>query len=87
MDAIEGTPEEFHQEEHVITGRRRVAVHRSRNGQALVHQRVDTNVGDTYCVQFTAAPSTANALVDIHDTTPSGDQWNYAAAEIVATRQ
>jgi hypothetical protein len=57
------------------------------SGQVLVHQRVDTQVGDTYWVQSTAAPSTANALVDIHDSAPTSDQWNYAAVEIVATRQ
>jgi hypothetical protein len=57
------------------------------SGQVLVHQRVDAQVGDTYWVQSTAAPSTANALVDIHDTAPTSDQWNYAAVEIVATRQ
>jgi hypothetical protein len=53
----------------------------------LVHRRVDTQVGDTYWVQSTAAPSTADALVDIHDSAPTSDQWNYAAVEIVATRQ
>jgi hypothetical protein len=57
------------------------------SGQVLVHQRVDTQVGDTYWVQSTTAPSTANALVDIHDSAPTSDQWNYAAVEIVATRQ
>ncbi len=57
------------------------------SGQVLVHQRVDTNVGDTYWVQSTAAPSTSNALVDIHDSSPTTDQWNYAAVEIVATHQ
>jgi hypothetical protein len=55
-------------------------------GQALVHQRVDSQVGDTYWVQSTTAPSTAYALVDIHDTSPTTDQWNYAAVEIIATR-
>jgi hypothetical protein len=57
------------------------------SGQVLVHQRIDTQVGDTYWVQSTAAPSTAYALVDIHDTSPTADRWNYAAVEIVATRQ
>jgi hypothetical protein len=56
------------------------------SGQVLVHQRVDAAVGDTYWVQSTAAPSTATGLVDIHDSAPTGDQWNYAAVEIVATR-
>ena len=54
------------------------------SGQVLVHQQIDTVVGDTYWVQSTAAPSTANALVDIHDTAPTTDRWNYAAVEIVA---
>jgi hypothetical protein len=55
-------------------------------GQVLVHQRVDTAVGDTFWVQSTAAPSTANALVDIRDSAPTTDQWNYVAVEIVAKR-
>ena len=54
------------------------------SGQVLVHQRVDTQTGDTYWVQSTLAPSTANALVDIHDSSPTTDRWNYAAVEIVA---
>jgi hypothetical protein len=57
------------------------------SGQVLVHQRVDTSVGDTFWVQSTAAPSVANGIVTIHDTQPTTDQWNYAAVEIVATRQ
>jgi hypothetical protein len=57
------------------------------SGQVLVHQKVDTAVGDTYWVQSTTAPSAANALVDIHDSAPTTDQWNYAAVEIVATHQ
>jgi Bacterial Ig domain/Lysyl oxidase len=55
------------------------------SGQVVVHQWVDTAVGNTCWVQSTATPSTANALVDIHDTSPTSDQWNYAAVEIVAT--
>jgi hypothetical protein len=56
-------------------------------GQVLVRQDVDTQVGDTFWVQSTTAPSAANALVDIHDSLPRTDRWNYAAVEIVATRQ
>ena len=56
-------------------------------GQVLVHQRLDTQTGDTYWVQSTAAPSTATGVVDIHDTSPTTDRWNYAAVEIVATHQ
>jgi hypothetical protein len=55
-------------------------------GQVLVHQRVDTQVGDTYWVQSTAAPSTSQGPVAIHDNLPIADRWNYAAVEIVATQ-
>jgi hypothetical protein len=57
------------------------------SGQVIVHQRVDTQVGDTFWVQSTAAPSTGTGVVTIHDNAPTNDQWNYAAVEIVATRQ
>ena len=57
------------------------------SGQVLVHQKLVTTTGDTFWVQSTAAPSTANALVDIHDNAPTGDRWNYCAVEVVATRQ
>lgn len=57
------------------------------SGQILVHQKVDSQIGDTHWVQSTTAPSTAYALVDIHDSAPTGDQWNYAAIEIVARPQ
>jgi hypothetical protein len=53
----------------------------------LVHQRLDSQVHDTYWVQSTTVPSTAFGVVDIHDSAPTTDQWNYAAVEIVATRQ
>ena len=56
------------------------------SGQTLVHQRVDTQVGDTFWVQSTAMPSAADGIVTIHDDAPTNDQWNYAAVEIVATR-
>ena len=55
-------------------------------GQVLVHQRVETAVGDTFWVQSTAAPATALGIVEIRDTAPVNHQWNYAAVEIVATR-
>jgi hypothetical protein len=56
------------------------------SGQVIVHERVDTPVGDTFWVQSTAAPSTAFGLVTIHDNAPTNDQWNYTAVEVVATR-
>ena len=55
-------------------------------GQVLVHQRLDTTVGDTFWCQSTIAPATTPGIVDIRDTAPVNHQWNYAAVEIVATR-
>ena len=57
------------------------------SGQVVVHQRIDTQTGDTYWVQSTVSPATANALIDIHDSAPTTDRWNYAVVEIVATPQ
>jgi hypothetical protein len=57
------------------------------SGQVLVHQRIDTQTGDTYWVQAAAAPVIVNGPVDIHDTSPTNDRWTYAAVEIVATHQ
>ena len=54
-------------------------------GQVLVHQRIDTQVGDTFWVQSTSAPTSAYGVVIIQDSAPTNDQWNYAAVEIVAT--
>jgi hypothetical protein len=56
------------------------------SGQVLVHQKL-ASVGDTYWVQSTTSPSSSNALVDMHDSAPTTDRWNYAAVEIVATHQ
>jgi Bacterial Ig domain/Lysyl oxidase len=57
------------------------------SGQVLVHQKLDTVAGDTYWVQSTTVPSVADGLVDIHDNSPTNDEWNYCAVEVVATRQ
>jgi hypothetical protein len=57
------------------------------SGQVLVHQRVDTQVGDTFWVQSTSTPSSANGIVQIGDVSPSNDRWNLASVEIVAARQ
>ncbi len=56
-------------------------------GQVLVHQRIDTQTGDTYWVQSTAVPSLVNGTVDIHDSSPTNDRWTYAAVEIIAANQ
>jgi hypothetical protein len=52
-------------------------------GQVVVHQRVDTVTGDTFWVQSTTAPNTAAGTVDIHDSAPTADQWNYVAVEVL----
>jgi hypothetical protein len=55
------------------------------SGQVLVHQRVDTQTGDTYWVQSTTAPATVNGSIDIRNTSPTNDRWTYAAVDIIAT--
>jgi hypothetical protein len=61
----------------------RAVAHTPVSGQVIVHQRVDTPVGDTFWVQSTAAPNTAAGTVDIHDSAPTSDQWNYAGVEVL----
>jgi len=53
------------------------------SGQVLVHQRIDTASGDTFWVQSTAAANASAGTVDIHDTAPTNDLWNYAAVEVL----
>jgi hypothetical protein len=52
-------------------------------GQVIVHQRVDTSTGDTFWMQSTTAPNSSAGTVDIHDTAPTSDQWNYAGLEVL----
>ena len=52
--------------------------------QVMVHQWVDTAVGDTFWVQArSTAVANANTAVQINDTSPTNDRWNLAAVEIV----
>jgi hypothetical protein len=54
------------------------------SGQTMVHQWLDTAIGDSYWVQRrTAALSTALSTATINDTAPTNDRWNLAAVEIV----
>jgi hypothetical protein len=53
------------------------------SGQVIVHQRVDTAAGDTFWVQSTTVPNSASGTVDIHDSAPTTDQWNYAGIEVL----
>jgi hypothetical protein len=52
------------------------------SGQVIVHQRVDTSTGDTFWVQSTTAPNASAGTVDIHDSAPTSDLWNYAGVEV-----
>ena len=53
--------------------------------QTLVHQWVDATNGDTYWVQAaTGAVAAAGTPIQIRDTAPTTDRWNFAAVEIVA---
>src|SRR5207247_7571113 len=53
--------------------------------QALVHQWVDTGASNTYWVQNRIGPvANAGTLVQLNDTAPTADRWNFAAVEIVA---
>jgi hypothetical protein len=55
-------------------------------GQALVHQWVDTGVGDTFWTQYRTLPvASAGTTATINDTSPTGDRWNLAAVEILSS--
>ena len=52
-------------------------------GQTMVHQFVDTAVGDTFWVQSVNAATTAvGQTVTVNTTAPTADQWNVAIVEI-----
>jgi beta-lactam-binding protein with PASTA domain len=52
--------------------------------QTLVHQFVDTTSGDTYWVQArTGAIAAANTSVQLNDTAPTNDRWNFASVEVI----
>jgi subtilisin family serine protease len=51
--------------------------------QTMVHEWVDTEVGDTFWVQALAATATAGTAVTLDDTDPTSHQWNFAAVEIL----
>jgi hypothetical protein len=51
--------------------------------QTMIHQWVDTTVGDTFWLQASSVPTTGGTLVRLDDTSPTSDQWNFTAVEIV----
>jgi len=53
-------------------------------GQAIVHQWVDSAVGDTFWSQCaTAATTVAGSVVTLSDTAPTADRSNFVAVEII----
>jgi hypothetical protein len=54
-------------------------------GQVLIHQWIDTSVGDTFWVQSPSAVITnAGTLVQLRNSSPTNDRWNFAAVEILS---
>lgn len=54
-------------------------------GQAMVHQWVDTAVGDTFWTQRIVRPVTnAGTAVTVNDTAPANHRWNLTAVEVLA---
>jgi hypothetical protein len=54
-------------------------------GQTIVHQRLNSSLGDTYWVQKvdTAVPA-AGTITQVADLGPTTDRWNLAAVEILS---
>jgi hypothetical protein len=54
--------------------------------QVLEQQWVDTGAGDTYWVQAASSQTaTAGTAVQLNDTAPTTDRWDYAAVEVLAS--
>ena len=53
-------------------------------GETMVHQWVDSGIGDTFWTQATAGPvANAGTNVRLGTTAPTQDRWNFAVVEIV----
>ena len=62
----------------------RAVVRTPGSGQAIVHQWLDTAIGDSYWVQNrTAALTSPMTTATISDSAPTNDSWNLASVEIV----
>lgn len=54
-------------------------------GQAMVHQWIETTLGDTYWVQRASSPIGAGgSAVTVNDAAPTSDRWNLTALEVLA---
>jgi beta-lactam-binding protein with PASTA domain len=52
--------------------------------QTTVHIWVDTAIGDTYWVQaWTGTVANSGVNIQLNDTAPTNDRWNFASVEIV----
>jgi hypothetical protein len=61
----------------------RAVAHTPSSGQAIVHQWLDTAIGDSYWVQNRTAPTSSLGNVAISDSAPTGDAYNLAAVEVL----
>jgi len=52
-------------------------------GQSVVHEFVDSSVGDDFWVQKVNSPTVAPGSITFGDSAPSTDQWNIAAVELL----
>jgi len=53
------------------------------SGQAILHEFVDTSVGDDFWAQKIVAPTATPGTITFGDSAPTGDRWNLAAVELV----
>jgi hypothetical protein len=54
------------------------------SGQTMVHQWLETTLGDTYWVQRLTNPvGVAGSVVTVNDTGPTNDRWNLTVVEVV----
>ena len=52
-------------------------------GQEIVHEFVDTAVGDDFWSQRVISPSSTPGTITVGASAPTGDRWNLAAVELV----
>jgi len=52
-------------------------------GQTIVHQWVDSGVGDTFWTQASGVIVNAGTSVQLATAAPTQDRWNFALVEIV----
>jgi beta-lactam-binding protein with PASTA domain/PKD repeat protein len=53
-------------------------------GQSMLHEWVDTAVGDSFWVQWRTSPVDLPSQVQLNDVAPTANRWNFAAVEILS---